>query len=64
MYNEKKIDYFILKYLRNAEEKILAIEITESKCREKEFISILIALVFCPVFTIREALEPVRQSYD
>lgn len=64
MSKEKLIVCFLLKLLRHAGEKTLATEITESKCREKEFSSILMAMVFCPAFLIREKLEPVRQSYD
>lgn len=64
MSKEKLRACFLLKLLRHAGEKTLVTEITESKCREKEFSSILMAMVFCPAFPIRERLEPVRQSYD
>lgn len=64
MSKEKLIAYFLLKLLRHAEEKTLATEITENKCRGKEFSSILISVVFCPAFPIREQLEPMRQCYD
>lgn len=43
MSKEKLIAYFLLKLLRHAGEKTLANEITESKFREKEFSSVLIA---------------------